>query len=455
MERQNIFAHLSAVHYAGIALYLVWALTLAVSETPVYNLLVEFAGTESVDSMLLAAGTLVGQNTLRAVPLYVSCFCLGEGLGRYGRLFPFVAIPLSYYVHGWLTGDPGYHIGMASIMGLLIILCLQLLIWNVRGVFNRMLALSMFLFSFQWLNLAPVLTRYGFGFGEFSWGIKTLAELCGLTDVLNMLALGCFSIAFTGALLATMLLVNLNRNARQFRRLAEQRAQLAALREESLQARMAMEIQTLVHDLRRPLTSIMGMADVLESLATTGEARDCARCAATAAANMNTMIAEIMSADSRSLIEADELLDYTMGQISPMPWHTFIRREKGEKVLFRGNKVRISRALVNLMDNAVRAVAVKADPEVVLRYFPEDGYITFSVSDNGPGLPENFSPGRSGHGSTGFGVVVVQAVAENHNGSFALYTKPDGGAEAQLRLPLSHPAHGPHGENDEPSYRHP
>lgn len=419
------------IHGMGIALYLVWLLTLGISETPVHGLLVKFADAETVESMFMACGALIILNTLRALPLYVSCFCLGEGLGLYGRLAPLVIIPASYYVHGRLTGDPGYHIGMASVMGLLIIVCLQLLIWNVRGVFNRMLALSMFLFSFQWLNLAPALTAYGFGFGEFSWGIKNLAQLFELTTVLNMTALGGFSIAFTGALLSTSLLVSLKRNARQFRRLAEQRAQLTAFREESLKARMAVEIQTLVHDLRRPLTSIIGMVDVLASISTSEEARECAKCAGAAADGMNTMIGEIMNPDNRSLMRAEELLDYTMGQVSPMPWHRLIRREAGEDVSFRGNKVRISRALVNLMDNAARAVSAVADPVVRLRYFVSDGHISFYVNDNGPGLPENFIPGVSG-----CGVVVARQVAENHGGSFLLHNQPGGGAEALLRLPL-------------------
>jgi signal transduction histidine kinase len=437
MKRHYFDAPGKIIFRAGLALYLIWLLTLALPVTPVFHLLTAFAATESAEVMFLVSGALVTLNTLRAIPLYISCFCLGEVIGRYGRLLPFIAIPVSYYAHGRLTGDPGHYLGMASIMGLLIILCLQLLIWNVRGVFNRMLALSMFLFSFQWLNLAPALTPHGFGVGEFSWSIKCLAELFGMTTVLNMLALGGFSIAFAGALLATMLLVNLNRNARQFRRLTEQRAQLAVLREESFQARMAMEIQTLVHDLRRPLTSIMGMADVLESISTSSEARECAKCAGAAASAMNTMIAEIMSADSRSLIRAEELLDYVMGQISPMPWRPFIRKESGKAVLFRGNTIRISRALVNMIDNAARAVSGTASPQVTVRYATDEGYITFSVSDNGPGLPQDFAPGTSGHGSTGFGLIVAQKVAENHNGSFMLHNKPDGGAEARLRLPLA------------------
>lgn len=437
VARHYLDTHARKLYCTGIALYLLWLFTLTVSETPVFRLLVSFADTGNVETMLLTSGALVTLNTLRAIPLYVSCFCLGEGLGAYGRLVPVIAIPLSYYGHGLISGDPGHHFGMSSIMGIGIILCLQLLIWNVRGVTNRMLALCMFLFSFQWLNLSPVLSSYGFGLGEMSLVIKNLADFFDLSNVLNLLSMGGFSIAFAGALLATALLVNLNRVSRQFRQMAEQRAQLAALREESLHARIALEIQTLVHDLRRPLTTIMGMVDVISSISVSPEIREYARCAGASTATMNTMIEELMSEDGRSLIQADELLDYTMGQVSPMPWHTFIHKETGEPVAFRGNKVRISRALVNLMENAARAAAESATPEVVLRYALEGDDIIFSVSDNGPGLPDDFRPGISGHGSTGFGVIVAQTVAENHGGEFLLHNRPEGGAEALLRLPLA------------------
>jgi His Kinase A (phosphoacceptor) domain. len=49
---------------------------------------------------------------------------------------------------------------------------------------------------------------------------------------------------------------------------------LSALREETIQVRGYKEIQQLVHDLRRPLTTMLGLADVLAEILPPGAERE-------------------------------------------------------------------------------------------------------------------------------------------------------------------------------------
>jgi two-component system, OmpR family, sensor histidine kinase SenX3 len=68
------------------------------------------------------------------------------------------------------------------------------------------------------------------------------------------------------------------------------------------------------------------------------------------------------------------------------------------------------------------------------------------VLDEGPGLCadererafERFYRGEAGLGTagTGLGLSVVQALAHRWGGEVALENRPDGGARAELRLPL-------------------
>ncbi len=413
----------------------IWLLMLQISEIPILRLLESFSNGDETEPLFLAAALLIGYNAIRAIPLYLGCFYLGDGLGRYGGMLPLVVIPFSYYLLELFSGDRTHHFGMPAVMGIVTVFVLQLLIRNVPGRFNRSIALSLFVFSFQWLNIAPFLTPYGFGQGQLTLTIKNMAELSELSSTLDLMGLGGFAIAFIGALMAAALLVSIDRNARQFRRLMEQNETLAVLREEALRARMTREIQSLVHDLRRPLTAIQGLTDVLAATAGEGDAREYAEKAGTAAESMSRIIDEILHEDGRSRIDARELLDYTMGQISPMPWHPHVRTlPPDEAVVFYGNRIRLSRALVNLVENAWHAVRDLPDPEIAIRCLAGEGSIAFSVRDNGRGLPDGFAFGTSGHGSTGLGLAVAQSVAANHGGSFVLRNHPDGGAEAVLSL---------------------
>lgn len=410
---------------------------LQIPEAPIFRLLESFMNSADAGDLLLASAALVTLNTVRAVPLYVGWFYLGESL-KFGGLLPPLAIPLSYYVSGLISGGRHLHFGTPAILGIATVLILQLLIRSVPGRFNRTVALCLFLFSFQWLDLAPFLTQHGFGRGELSLAIKNIASLSGYESVLDLLAVGGFAVAFVGALMAAALLVNIDLNARQYRRLTAQNKTLAALREESLRARMTREIQSLVHDLRRPLTSIQGLADVLALIAEDGSEREYAERISVAAENMGRMVGEILHEDGRSLIDARELLDYTMSQISPLPWHRYVQAGYAAEDVppFYGNRIRIARALVNLMENAAHAVRDVPVPHISIRYFLEGSFVRFSVRDNGPGVSANLSVGSSGHGSTGLGLAVAQSVAENHEGTFLLQNHPDGGAEALLSIAL-------------------
>jgi signal transduction histidine kinase len=319
---------------------------------------------------------------------------------------------------------------------MVVIFFLLLLIRNVRGRFNRSIALSLFVFSFQLLNMAPLLTPYGFGQGQLSLMIKEMAELSDLSYLLDFLGLSGSGVAFIGALMTTALLINIDLNVRQFQSLMQQSETLAGLREDALRARMTREIQTLVHDLRRPLTSIQGLADVLAMLAEVPAARQYAEKIGVDAQNMDQMISEILHEDGRSFVNAADILSFAMSQVSPFSWHRHIETEndrdghKSPPVCFHGNRIRISRALVNLMENAARAVQYTPHPRIGVKYFVEGDFLKFSVRDNGIGLSDDFVFGFSGFGSTGLGLALVQSVAENHGGSFTIRNNPNGGAEA-------------------------
>lgn len=101
-------------------------------------------------------------------------------------------------------------------------------------------------------------------------------------------------------------------------------------------------------------------------------------------------------------------------------------------------------ALRNLLENALQASPAGEAVSVSARM--EEGFLIVTVSDRGPGIPdedrsqitERFFRGaraKSGTGS-GLGLSIVEAAARRMGGSLALAPRPDGGEEASLKLPL-------------------
>jgi two-component system sensor histidine kinase AdeS len=108
--------------------------------------------------------------------------------------------------------------------------------------------------------------------------------------------------------------------------------------------------------------------------------------------------------------------------------------------------VKLSRAIANLPDNAVR-YAAGSRLEVQVR--ADDALVRISLADDGPGWPvaapemlaQPFRRGEESRsretGGAGLGLAIVEAVVSAHGGHLALRAAPGGGAAIDLSLPRS------------------
>ena len=108
---------------------------------------------------------------------------------------------------------------------------------------------------------------------------------------------------------------------------------------------------------------------------------------------------------------------------------------------------RLHRALLNLIDNAIRYSPDGASIHVRIRF--ETGWCRLSVRDEGEGLSEEDSRrlferfyrgdparARSSRGGTGLGLSIVQQIAHAHGGRVQASNHPRGGALLELLLPV-------------------
>jgi len=133
--------------------------------------------------------------------------------------------------------------------------------------------------------------------------------------------------------------------------------------------------------------------------------------------------------------------------ISRMDLHFRLRRlvvdvEPGLPSL-QADRLKLSQALVNLIQNAVQATGKDAPVRISARAV-DGGAVELAVEDDGPGVapdlrPRLFQPFSAGKDSPGLGMGLYMArlIAESHGGSIRLVDPAGGGARFELLVPAT------------------
>jgi signal transduction histidine kinase len=213
-------------------------------------------------------------------------------------------------------------------------------------------------------------------------------------------------------------------------------------------------ISMISHDLRSPLTVIVGYLDLL-----TTELPPDARDKAIDSARRNALRMESMLDDLLNATRAEELFapkvlapvdacDLAEEVVTSMrataPHHTLeVVCEHGGTTL--GEERRLRQALVNLVGNAI-----KYSPEettVTVRVNADAERVRFAVEDQGPGIPDDmkrkvfdrFTRLQAGGGKPGMGLglYIVKVVTEGHGGRVHVEDGAAGGARFVIDLPAA------------------
>ena len=110
---------------------------------------------------------------------------------------------------------------------------------------------------------------------------------------------------------------------------------------------------------------------------------------------------------------------------------------------FRGDAELLEQAMINLLKNALEAVADVAFPRIELACVRADGQFVFAVSDNGKGLPESdpeqvFTPFfTTKAGGSGIGLSLARQIAQAHGGVLTAGQNAPAGTVFMLSLPLA------------------
>lgn len=116
-----------------------------------------------------------------------------------------------------------------------------------------------------------------------------------------------------------------------------------------------------------------------------------------------------------------------------------------EKITANINKLRLSRAIDNLISNAIKFTHENGTIEISL--YKEDGFAVIRISDTGIGIPEKlqnslfeeFTPaariGTADERSVGLGMYIVKQIVTFHGGDISFKTKENEGTSFFVRIP--------------------
>ncbi len=128
---------------------------------------------------------------------------------------------------------------------------------------------------------------------------------------------------------------------------------------------------------------------------------------------------------------------------------------------FVADGARVTQILYNLLSNAIGFSP--SGGRIALNCRRENSMIAFTVEDQGVGIPEDYQqaafdrfesrPHGSRHRGTGLGLSIVKSLAELHGGTVALTSTPGKGTRVKVLLPLTQEPRGQAADLEEPRYK--
>jgi len=235
-------------------------------------------------------------------------------------------------------------------------------------------------------------------------------------------------------------------------------AQAALVNMESERLRNSL-LAALSHDLRTPLTALVGLSESLLRAAPPLAARERETAAALheEARRLGTMVANLLDmarieSGAVRLNQQWQALEETVGSaLRPLRAVLGTRHIRTriplDLPLLRFDAVLLERVLSNLLENAAKYTPPSATVTIAARV--REDWVDVSVSDDGPGLPpgreealfEKFARGQqeSALPGVGLGLAICRAIIEAHGGRISAGAAPEGGAVITFSLPRGVP----------------
>jgi two-component system NtrC family sensor kinase len=220
-------------------------------------------------------------------------------------------------------------------------------------------------------------------------------------------------------------------------------------------------VHTVSHDLRSPLTSVIGYTELVERAGTLNDLqKDFLNRIQDSVQQITGLINDLLDIGSieagfdtrREFVQLEGILRYTIdmlqGQIKAK--HLMVKTDISSSLpALRANPIRLRQVMDNVVGNAIKYSY--PDGEINVSIHSEDNQMILQVSDAGPGIPSADQPrifDKFYRGSniaevegSGLGLAIVKTIVESHQGRIWVESVEGKGSSFFIVLPiLSEPA---------------
>jgi signal transduction histidine kinase len=217
-------------------------------------------------------------------------------------------------------------------------------------------------------------------------------------------------------------------------------------------------VSTIVHDIRNPISAGVSLNSVLLEEIENEEHRKLIEAANDRLENALTLAGELLELSAmeddnfvleKEVLELKTFLPSITNSFQATANEHDIKLQldiKTDLPQIRVNKEKMSRALNNLMSNAL-----KFTPEggsVTLNTILQGGFLKIELIDTGIGIPSEQIPslfdkfteakreGLRGETTTGLGLSITKQIIELHGGSISVFSTVDEGTTFTIKLPV-------------------
>lgn len=216
-------------------------------------------------------------------------------------------------------------------------------------------------------------------------------------------------------------------------------------------------VHTVSHDLRSPLTSVIGYSELVERVGPLNEnQREFVRRIQDSLQHITSLINDLLDLGSieagmdirREFVQLEGILRYTLdmlhGQIEAKQLNVHFDVAPGLPAL-RANPIRLRQVLDNVIGNAIKYSYPQG--EIRISIHAEGEQVILQVTDQGPGIPAADQPHifdkfyrasniESDVEGSGLGLAIVKNIVENHQGRIWVESMVGKGSSFFIVLPV-------------------
>lgn len=213
-------------------------------------------------------------------------------------------------------------------------------------------------------------------------------------------------------------------------------------------------LNSLSHELRIPITTIIGSIDTLRENKVNlslGQQEELFSEIQSAGFRLNDQVENLLNMSrlesgavqlNKDWVDISELIYLCISNLNVEKTHTIYFSPDENLPLFKVDFGLMEQIIHGILQNALKYTPPKSSIQIEVK--EKDGFLDVTISDDGEGFPEEslqhifdkfYRLENSGIGGTGLGLSIVKGFVEAQNGKISLTNKKEGGACFKIQIP--------------------